>query len=88
MRGPGVEGQPAAERPALGHLVAEIGLRFADLDEPIDLAQRGEVMPGLRRHAAPARDDARQRVGQLADRHEPATFLLFVAHRTPSSTGA
>ena len=52
----------------------EIGLHFAGLNELIDLAQRGEVVPGLRRHGATARDNARQRVGQLTERHEPVVF--------------
>ena len=36
------------------------------------------MVPGLCRHRATARLEARQRVRQLTDRHEPATVLLFV----------
>ena len=62
-----------------------IGLRFARLDELIDLAQGGEVVPRPRGHGAPAPLDTRPPYGHRTDRHEPAAFLLVVcAHRTPN----
>ena len=48
MRGPGVEGQPAAERPALGHLVAETEL----LADEMELCRRDAR--GRRREDEPA----------------------------------
>ena len=59
---------------------AEIGLRFARLDELINLAQRGGMVPSLCRHYPPARDDARQRAGHVADGHKPANWSRGAAH--------
>ena len=80
-----IRARQRAEREQPRH-EADIGFRFTGLDELVHLSEHREVVPGLRRHGPPARDDARQRAGQLADRHEPATALLVVcAHRTPTS---
>ena len=49
-------------------------LAFAGLDELIHLAQRGEVVPSLRRHYPPAPREARQRAGQLAEGNDPVSF--------------
>ena len=66
---------------------ADIGFRFARLDELIDLVETGEVVPrlgcGWRQGAAVGQLD---RPGDIADRHESATVLLVVlAHQSSRS---
>ena len=62
----------------------EIGFRFAGLDELVDLAQCGEVVPRPCGHGAPAPLDAGQPYGHVTDRHRsrlPAWPL------SPTATG-
>ena len=54
---------------------AKFGFAFAGLDELIYLAQRGEVVPSLRRHCPPAPLEARQRAGQIAAGNAPVSFM-------------
>ena len=82
----GVTAQQTAQCEQPRHEV-EIGLRFAGLDELIDLLQCGEVVPGLGRdggQAATARQVDRR--GHIAEGHEPADGSRRVAHRSRRRT--